>query len=261
MNRSGRKSILFLGYDKSETRIIDELESRNCLVTHHHGPVDEISNNLDLIISFGYRHIIRNDVLNNSTVPILNLHMSYLPWNKGAHPNFWSFWDNTPSGITIHKIDSGIDTGPIIFQKIFEFDEKRETFRSTYNKLHTELEDLFVLNIDRLINFEFELKIQRGTGTFHHKKQLPKEFAGWDAKIHDEIKRLVNLGFNPHNELLDIINQIEKARSLNNVNWMNLLRIVAVMAPEKLAEITSKINDSDNQISELFKQLSNRNKF
>jgi hypothetical protein len=50
------------------------------------------------------------------------------------------------------------------------------------------------------------------------------------------------------------------ARSLNNVNWMNLLRIVAVKSPEKLAEITSKINASDSQISELFKKLSSRNK-
>jgi len=60
--------------------------------------------------------------------------------------------------------------------------------------------------------------------------------------------------------LLHLIDQIEMARSLNNVNWMNLLRIVAVKSPEKLAEITSKINASDSQISELFKKLSSRNK-
>ncbi len=27
---------------------------------------------------------------------IINLHISYLPWNKGAYPNVWSFIDETP---------------------------------------------------------------------------------------------------------------------------------------------------------------------
>ena len=36
---------------------------------------------------------------------------------QGAHPNFWSFYDNTPSGVTIHLIDAGIDTGDVLYQK------------------------------------------------------------------------------------------------------------------------------------------------
>ena len=260
MKSQKTKSILFLGYDKFQTKIIEALEDKNCNVTHQSSNLNKISNDFDIIISFGFKHVIKDDLLQSITVPILNLHQSYLPWNKGAHPNFWSFWDNTPAGVTIHKIDSGIDSGPIVIQKIFEFDEKVETFRTTYEKLFTELENLFVSNIDKIINLEFETKAQRGSGSFHYKNDLPKEFAGWDAKILDEIKRLESLGFSPHNELLRLIDQIEMARSLNNVNWMNLLRIVAVKSPEKLAEITSKINASDSQISELFKKLSSRNK-
>ena len=53
-------------------------------------------------------------------IPIVNLHKAYLPYNKGAHPNFWSFAENTPSGITIHVIDSGIDTGNIIYRKFID---------------------------------------------------------------------------------------------------------------------------------------------
>ena len=254
------KSILFLGYDKYQTKLIRELEEKNCKIIHQNTPLNVISSQFDLIISFGFKHIVKNELLQSITPPIINLHQSYLPWNKGAHPNFWSFWDNTPSGVTIHKIDSGIDTGPIAFQRIFEFDEKLETFRSTYDKLFGELEDLFISNINEIINLEFETKVQRGSGTFHYKSDLPKDFAGWDVKIFDEIKRLEDIGFSPHNDLLSVIDQIEMARSLNNVNWMNLLRIVAVKSPEKLAEITSRINVSDNQISELFKKLSSKNK-
>ena len=71
----------------------------------------------DLIVSFGYRHILRSDFINKCGCPIANLHISYLPFNRGAHPNFWSFYDDTPSGVSIYLIDEGIDTGPILFQK------------------------------------------------------------------------------------------------------------------------------------------------
>ncbi len=43
--------------------------------------------------------------------------MGYLPFNRGAHPNFWSFMEKTPSGVTMHEINSGIDKGKIIVQK------------------------------------------------------------------------------------------------------------------------------------------------
>ena len=52
-----------------------------------------------------------------------------------------------------------------------------------------------------------------------------------------------------------MIDKIEKVRTTNNINWMNLLRIVAEVAPEKLSEITTKINESDDLISSYFKQL------
>ena len=34
-----------------------------------------------------------------------NLHPSYLPYNRGYFPNFWSHYHGTPSGTTIHNID------------------------------------------------------------------------------------------------------------------------------------------------------------
>ena len=69
------------------------------------------------IISYGYRFIIPKDNIQNLKNPIINLHISYLPFNRGAHPNYWSFKENSPKGVTIHFIDSGVDTGPILVQK------------------------------------------------------------------------------------------------------------------------------------------------
>ena len=55
---------------------------------------------------------------------------------------------------------------------------------------------------------------------------------------------------------LDIIDQIEKVRSKNNVNWMDLLRLAFTHAPNEAKKIMAKIEHQDNRISSLMKKLS-----
>ena len=54
---------------------------------------------------------------------------------------------------------------------------------------------------------------------------------------------------------LKIINQIEKVRKINNVNWMNLLRIGFTYAPNETKKTLSKIYSDDVKISKLLKKL------
>ena len=53
-----------------------------------------------------------------------------------------------------------------------------------------------------------------------------------------------------------IIGQIEKIRSKNNVNWMNLLRLAFSLDPKKASNIMKKINYDDKKISNLLTKLS-----
>ena len=48
-------------------------------------------NSFDFIVSYGYRHILSKNILDLLPNKIINLHISYLPYNRGADPNFWSF--------------------------------------------------------------------------------------------------------------------------------------------------------------------------
>lgn len=50
----------------------------------------------------------------------VNIHPSFLPYNRGKNPNFWCIVDGTPCGVTLHWADSGVDTGPIIAQRSLE---------------------------------------------------------------------------------------------------------------------------------------------
>jgi len=57
-------------------------------------------------------------------------------------------------------------------------------------------------------------------------------------------------------EKLKLIDEIEKIRSKNNINWMNLLRLSFKVAPNQAKLIFRQINHEDAYISELLGKLS-----
>ena len=61
---------------------------------------------------------------------------------------------------------------------------------------------------------------------------------------------------NKYKKNILIINKIQKIRSKNNINWMNILRIAIKNSPEETKNLMLKINNQDNKISTLLKKLS-----
>ena len=188
---------LFLGYNRKKTKLIKLLETKGYKVSNINRKISfsDIENN-DLYISFGYRKIIPKKIIQRAKRPIINLHLSFLPFNRGAHPNFWSFIEDTPSGVSIHEIDDGVDTGPIIFQKKIKFDYKKNkniTFKSTYNTLFKEVESLFVRNINKLVSNNYKIQKQKKIFSVHKKKDLPKNIKNWSQKIFSYKKNFYKL--------------------------------------------------------------------
>lgn len=124
------------------------------------------------IVSFNYRHLIPEEVLRLMPGRIINLHTSFLPFNRGSAPNFFSFWDNTPKGVTIHLMDKGLDTGDILCQRELVFDEERETFASSYDKLLAAIKELFQENWEKIKTGELVPRRQTGEGTCHRLREL-----------------------------------------------------------------------------------------
>lgn len=143
----------------------------------------------DIIVSYNYQYIIKEDVISYMKGNIVNLHISYLPWNKGSSPNFWSFIDNSPKGVTIHLIDKGLDTGAIIIQQEIFFDETLETFASSYKTLQRKIVELFQDNWHKIRSKNYLATKQNGAGSYHTKHDMDKFLAGkefsYDMKIAD----------------------------------------------------------------------------
>ena len=55
----------------------------------------------------------------------------------------------------------------------------------------------------------------------------------------------------------NVINSIEKIRSKNNKNWMDIMRLAFKHAPNQAKALVKKINLHDQKISKLLKKLEN----
>jgi methionyl-tRNA formyltransferase len=126
----------------------------------------------DLIVSHSYRHILKRDVLAAAPDRFINLHISLLPYNRGADPNLWSFIDETPKGVSIHMIDEGIDTGALLLQREVSFDEDSETLGSSYATLQQTIGELFMENWSSLRDGRIAPRAQSGAGTFHRASEF-----------------------------------------------------------------------------------------
>ncbi len=139
-------NVLILGPDGRNARIRSFLENKNHLVIV---TADEVGldfleqNDIDLVISSGYAPIIKEPMVSAYQGRIINLHISHLPYGRGMYPNFWSFFESTPKGVSIHFIDPGIDSGAILFQREVPLSDG-ETLQTSHAKLMSALEDLFL---------------------------------------------------------------------------------------------------------------------
>ncbi len=139
-------------------------------------------------VSYGYRHIIHHKLIEYLNGKVINLHISLLPWNRGADPNQWSFLENTPKGVTIHYIDEGLDTGDIIAQRVLTFEDEYETLATTYQKLNDAIIELFKAYWPSIKNGTNKQRKQAKGGTFHKLSDKAKyahllEESGWDTPV------------------------------------------------------------------------------
>jgi len=76
----------------------------------------------DLVVVHGTR-VISGAVLGGITVPVINVHAGITPRYRGVHGGYWAIYEGRPdlSGTTVHLVDTGIDTGGILRQAVFEW--------------------------------------------------------------------------------------------------------------------------------------------
>lgn len=95
-----------------QSQVFDGSRLRDPDVVH---AIQALGADIGLSVLFGY--ILQPELIDTFPQGIVNLHPALLPWNRGANPNVWSIVDGTPAGVTLHHIDSGVDSGDIVAQR------------------------------------------------------------------------------------------------------------------------------------------------
>lgn len=91
---------------------------------------------IDFVILAGYLRILSKDIIEAFPKRILNIHPSLLPSFPGLHGIQEAFdYGVKITGVTVHYVDCGLDTGPIVAQEAVVV-EKADTLASLEAKIH-----------------------------------------------------------------------------------------------------------------------------
>ncbi len=188
--------VLFLTNNDNTQELIEFIKKTDEVIVFKDKLTLEVVKNYkpEFIVSYNYRFLITQDIIDFMQDRMINLHISLLPWNKGSYPNLWSIIEDTPKGITIHNISSGLDEGAIIVQEEILLDEEVDTLKSSYDKLHQAMRNLFIENWESIKSGKIAFTKQVGDGNKHTTAETKKYLSvidSWDMPI-KEFKQKIN---------------------------------------------------------------------
>jgi methionyl-tRNA formyltransferase len=128
----------------------------------------------DLFLAAGYAIILKEQLLSVPRLLAVNFHASLLPYYRGKHPVFWALRNNEKwSGLTVHVMDPGIDTGDVIYQ----------------TKVRTRKDDTVVTLYERIIDSSENLVGRLIAGAEHNnlpRKSQPKHGGSYYSSMTNE---------------------------------------------------------------------------
>lgn len=138
-------SLRFVGYKIADRMVGNRLElaamSRGVRVikttsVNSQSTIGSIrSLNPDLIVSVFANQIFHQPLLNSSRLGVLNVHGSLLPHYRGPAQYYWYLKNkDSQGGVTVHYMDTGVDTGDIVKQRPFEI-AKSDTMQSLHKRI------------------------------------------------------------------------------------------------------------------------------
>jgi methionyl-tRNA formyltransferase len=129
---------------------------------------------VDLGVLAWWPKILKGPLLEAPRYGFVNTHPSLLPHNRGKHYNFWALIEQAPFGVTLHKVDCGVDTGDIIAQQEIPYDWC-DNGGTLYFKAQTAMVNLFCQTYPILRTGRFDSKPQnKEIGSFHHSSEIDK---------------------------------------------------------------------------------------
>lgn len=144
---------------------------------------------VDLLLVVYYDAILPPDVIAAPAWGCVNLHLGLAEEYRGAYPTIWPILDGKErAGVTLHIIDAGIDSGPIIAQGETAVTPD-DTGRSLYTRLAAIGADLFAQWLPALLAGPVTARPQ--VATAETRTRYRKEFPGYEVPAPESVSALV----------------------------------------------------------------------
>ena len=147
---------------------------------------------IDYMITVYWPYLLKPEIFDLSKNGCINFHPALLPTNRGWYPHVHNILYESPAGVTLHLIDEGADTGPILAQKKIDV-EPIDTAFTLYEKLQNEIIDLFKKTWLKIKNGEILPKLQDESNSSYHKKREMDDLDYIDLEKTFTGRELINL--------------------------------------------------------------------
>ena len=131
----------------------------------------KLAQSSDIGLSGYFGHKVPMQLIDRFKFGVVNLHPSLLPIGRGSHPVVWSFLKAKKQGATIHLMDSGLDTGQILWQS-----EIRTSISDTSESVYKKASEILLENVthvvDAWVGGKLELISNSGDGITHKLSDL-----------------------------------------------------------------------------------------
>ncbi len=152
-----------------------------------------------LMMTFPF--VITNEILAMPAKGFINFHYGLLPQCRGPHPILWHLINNDKeAGVTVHKVDAGIDTGDIILQEKIPVD-----ITDTYGTMQGKLAYLaakLAANLLKILSYGSiipSIKQDETKAKYYEMAKASDLTINWAEMNAEKIIRLVN-ACNPWNK-------------------------------------------------------------
>ena len=156
-----------------------------------------VKTSCDIVITIAFGQLVKEKALNIPKHGWINIHFSMLPKWRGAAPVQHSILRGEKStGISIFKLDQGMDTGPIYLAKEFPINQD-ETTSEVLNRLSIEGSAMTLSALEMIKNFKQPLEQSIEGASYAPKFQKKDGGINWGASSESIYNLYRALGFNP----------------------------------------------------------------
>lgn len=213
----------------------------------------------DLFVSMSFNQIFRSDILSIPKLGVINCHAGKLPFYRGRNILNWALInDEKEFGITVHYVDTGIDTGDIIKQESYPISDD-DTYKSLLEIAYKECSSILYRSIKEIqegISSRIKQDTIHSVGFYCCRRGIGDERIDWNQSsrmLFNFIRAISKPGpmattFIDKNKV-----QINKSKLVNDAP--NYIGTVGQLLAKTADGFLVKTKDSFIEISEIYSEI------